>query len=194
MNDASRSGTGSTTAGTYPSDDGWAWAYRFYEKVIRPREWMRRPLCAYFNPNALERAGDGAIYRLLGVQYFGRVIPTGGILIRRLTGARMAPYTLKGTSLGAAAEFRYRTCLFEAAHLPFFLALLVLIIDRFQSGRADLALENTVVNLAVNAYPMMHHRYTRLRIDRLLARGGDRRGHGRRRDSGGPGPKPVRGD
>jgi hypothetical protein len=110
------------------------------------------------------------MFRLLGVHWFGAVIPTGGILVRRVTKARMAPYTLSGTSLGAARDFYYRTCVFEALHLPFFLVLVALAWMRAVEGRWDLALENTLVNLVVNLLPMMHHRHTRTRIIGLLAR------------------------
>jgi hypothetical protein len=115
----------------------------------------------------MEKAGDGRIFRLLGVPWFGTIIPTGGIAIRRLTGARMAPYTLAGTSLRGARDFFYRACVFEALHLPFFLALLLLSIYRLTTGRPDLAAQNLLVNMVVNLYPMLHHRHTRTRIARL---------------------------
>jgi hypothetical protein len=162
----------------YPSDDGWGWLYQFYDRWIAPHAWLRRPLCAYLNPNPIERAGHGKIYRLLGVQHFGKAIPTGGILIRRLTGLRMAPYTLAGTSLRAARHFRYRTCVFEMAHMPFLLTLLALSIYRWAQGDYRLALEDSLVNLLVNFYPILHHRYTRLRIDSLLAKADNRAGRG----------------
>ncbi len=178
---ATRSGPEAEESFDYPQEDGWLWVYRAYDRFIRPRARLRRSLCAYFSPNAFERAGDGRIYRLLGVGHFGKIIPTGGVFIRRLTGARMAPYTLAGSSIGAAREFRYRTCIFEMAHMPFAIALLVLAVVRFRQGRVDLALENTLINLGVNVYPILHHRYTRLRIDRLLQR------HERRRRASGDG-------
>ncbi len=107
---------------------------------------------------------------MLGVHLFGAVIPTGGIAIRRVTKARMAPYTLAAHSLRAARAFYYRACVFEALHMPFALTLGWLAIDRAMNGRPDLALENTVINVAVNVYPMLHHRRTRTRIVRLLER------------------------
>jgi len=82
----------------------------------------------------------------------------------------MAPYTLKGTSIAAARAFYYRACVFEMLHLPFFLTLVALAVARGAEGRWDLALENTLVNVVVNLYPMMHHRRTRGRIVRLLSR------------------------
>lgn len=157
-----------TASHSYPSGDGWAWLYRIYSQLARAHPWVRQTVRAYFRPTAIESAHQGRFFRLLGVPWFGRIIPTGGITVRRLTGARMRPYTLEGTSLRAAGKFFYRACVFEALHLPFFLALLVLSIYRWASGRPDLAAQNMLVNVLVNLYPMLHHRYTRTRIDRLL--------------------------
>ena len=83
----------------------------------------------------------------------------------------MRPYTLSAPTLESAREFFYRACVFEALHLPFFLALLVITIDRVVQGRLEHALENMAVNLLVNVYPMLHHRNTRRRILNLLLKG-----------------------
>jgi len=156
--------------GRYPRHDGWHWVYRLYDAAVKPIGPLRRAIRGYLIPTRFEEVGNGRFYRLLGVHRFGRVLPTGGIDVRRLTRSRMAPYTLTGTSLGAASDFFFKTCVFEVLHLPFFLVLLGLSIHRLSSGRVDAALENLVVNLVVNVYPMMHHRYTRVRIVRLLRR------------------------
>jgi len=83
----------------------------------------------------------------------------------------MRPYTLAGISLAAARAFYYRACVFESLHLPFLLTLVGLSLDRAMTGRLDLALENTVINLVANVYPVMHHRRTRIRIVQLFNRG-----------------------
>ena len=153
-------------AGPYPTDDGWRWLYRLFGKLGAP---LRKMLCAYWWPARFELAGNGRLYKVLGVDLFGRIIPTGGVFIRRITGSRMKPYTLKGTSIGAARDFFYRTCVFETLHFPFFITLVLLALHRWLIGRPDLAVENTVVNLVFNVYPMMHHRRTRARIVRLLS-------------------------
>jgi len=156
--------------GTGPDDDGWGWLYRSFE-TLAPVGTLRRNLtCAYFSPSPVETARDGLLYRTLGVPRFGRIIPTGGVSIRRATGARMAPYTLSGTSRRAARSFYYRACVFEALHLPFFLALLGLSIQRALIGRLDYAIQEALLNLVVNLYPMLHHRNTRRRIAALLSR------------------------
>lgn len=154
--------------GPYPPNDGWRWVYRLYASFIEPSPALRRVVRAYFWPKRLEEVGNGRLYELLGVRWFGRLIPTGGVLARRWTGSRMAPYTLSGTSLGAARAFFFRTCIFEMLHLPFLSALAALTVHRLWIGRSDLAFENLAVNLAFNIYPIMHHRHTRVRILRLM--------------------------
>ncbi|MBC8327856.1 MAG: hypothetical protein H8E31_03835 [Planctomycetes bacterium] len=165
-----------------PATDGWGWLYRSFERLAPPGRRLRRVICRYFQPSRVESWRGGLLYRLLGVPRFGRIIPTGGITVRRLTRARMRPYTLAGTSLAAARAFYPRACVFEFLHLPFLLTLAVLSVHRAATGRPDLALENTLVNLVVNVYPVMHHRRTRLRIVALLRR---RRSRGAR-----PAPRP----
>ena len=156
--------------GPFPYEDGWGWLYRWVERIAPAGHWGRRALCRYFYPNRLETWRSGLTFKLLGVPVFGSVIPTGGIVVRRLTKARMAPYTLTGSSVGAARDFYYRTCVFEGLHLPFFLILLTLALFRAMEGRWDLATENTVINLVVNLYPILHHRHTRTRIVQIVGR------------------------
>jgi len=161
---------GAFARGPFPYDDGWGWLYRAVERAAPVGGRLRGLLCGYLWPSRPELWRKGLVYKLLGVHWFGSVIPTGGIVVRRVTGARMAPYTLTGTSTGAARAFYYRTCVFEMLHMPFFLTLVVLAVMRAAEGRWDLALEDTAINLAVNLYPMMHHRRTRGRIVRILSR------------------------
>ena len=156
--------------GSGPRHDGWGWLYAAFDRLAPPRSVLRRAFCAYYTPMRIETAGRGRLHRWLGVPQFGRIIPTGGVNVRRVTGARMAPYTLARPSLRAAREFYYRACVFETLHLPFFLALVALAIQRVSIGRADWALQETVINLAVNFYPILHHRNTRRRILALLSR------------------------
>jgi hypothetical protein len=124
--------------------------------------------CSYYTPSRIETTGDGRLYRWLGVPLFGRIIPTGGIAIRRATGARMAPSTLAGNTIAAARDFYRRACVFETLHLPFFIALAALGIQRVAIGRVDHAIQETVMNLLVNIYTIFHHRDTRRRIVFIL--------------------------
>jgi hypothetical protein len=156
--------------GPFPYNDGWGWLYRAFERIAPVGSATRRVVCHYFYPSAIERWRGGLLYRLLGVHVFGALIPTGGKVVRRVTKARMAPYTLTGTSLAAARAFYYRACVFEALHMPFLVTLVILALHRAANGRPDLAIENTAINLVANVYPILHHRRTRTRIVSLLDR------------------------
>jgi hypothetical protein len=159
-------------SGPFPYRDGWGWLYRTFEHIAPAGRSVRHILCRYYYPFAWERWRGGVVYKALGVALFGKIIPTGGITIRRLTKARMAPYTLSKPSLGGARDFYYRACVFETLHLPFVFALLALSAHRSAIDRWDLALENMLINLVLNVYPIMHHRRTRMRIVRLLQKVG----------------------
>jgi len=173
---------GAMENGSGPSDDGWGWLYRAFDRLAPPGSSLRRALCAYYLPTPLENAGDGRLFRWLGVPRFGGFLPTGGVTVRRVTGARMAPYTLAGTSRRAARSFFYRACVFESLHLPFLVAMLLLAVQRASVGRIDWAVQESAINLVVNVYPILHHRNTRRRILSLLARRFD---HGRQTESRG---------
>ena len=153
-----------------PRDDEWRFLYGGYRRFVRPHRHLDRVVRSYFLPSRIEEWDDGRLYRMLGVHRFGRWIPTGGAGFRRLTGWRMAPYTLTGISIDATREFFYRACVFELLHLPFALTMVALTVRAFLRGRPDLALEDLIVNLVANVYPIMHHRYTRARIARVLRR------------------------
>ena len=156
--------------GATPRGDGWAWLYDAFAKVAPRGSRVRTLVCAYFRPARWEMVASSAVYRWAGVAAFGRFIPTGGIGIRRLTGAEMRPYTFHRGSLAGTRDFYYRACVFEALHMPFFLALIGLAVQRYTVGRVDYAAQEPLINLLVNLLPMLHHRHTRARILRLLSR------------------------
>jgi hypothetical protein len=167
---------GPETLGPTPHGDGWGAVYRLYDSCIRPFPMPRELVRRYFWPSRIERAREGLLFHALGVPRFGRLVPTGGVAVRRATGARMRPYTLAGPSLRAARAFFYRACIFEALHLVPMVLLLALCVRRLLEGRPDLAAEDMLINLVVNVYPILHHRHTRLRILRLLRLDARRRG------------------
>ncbi len=152
----------------YPQNDGWLFIYKFYFNFICKSSFLRKIIKSYFKISSLEKYKDGLLYKFLAVNLFGKIIPTGGILIRRLTHSSMKPYTLAGCSLKSAKEFWYRACIFEALHFPFFITVVFLSIDRYLSGHLNYAIENMIINLFLNIYPMLHHRHTRFRIERLI--------------------------
>ncbi len=149
--------------------DGYEWLQRFDSDQLQQWPLIRRILLLYYAPSPCETAGHGSIYRALGVHRFGRYLPTGGIAIRNLTGKKMQAYTLKSKTLAAVREFRYKSCLFETLHMPFFIALTWRALWwYFAMDNVRLAIELMVVNAIFNIYPMMHQRYTRVRIQKLL--------------------------
>jgi hypothetical protein len=149
--------------------DGYEWLQRIDDDRFKNWPWLRRLLIKYYIPGRLEFYKDGMIYRFLGVHRFGRYLPTGGIVIRNITKKKMPAYTLKGLNRDALKEFRYKSCLFETLHMPFFIALTWRALWwYFAMGNLRLALELMAVNAIFNIYPMMHQRYTRIRIARIL--------------------------
>lgn len=158
--------------GEAPRDDRWQTFYRFYYRCIQPISVYRAFVRWYFLPRRFEVWNEGAIYRFLGVSVFGKIVPTGGILFRRITGAKMVDYTLQGSSLSSSSirRFFFRTCAFEAGHFLVLIAMSVAVVFCFLLGKIHLAIGGTVANLMINAYPMLLQRYTRVRILNLLAR------------------------
>ena len=88
--------------GEPPTDDNWQAFFRFYRRRLRPSGFLRALVRRYFLPWRIEAWGKGRIYRCLGVADFGRIVPTGGVVMRRLTGKRMEGYTLKRHTLSSA--------------------------------------------------------------------------------------------
>jgi len=156
--------------GPYPLDDGWIFLYKCYDKIIKPISILRFFIMSYFLPSDLELANNRKVYKILGVDKFGRYIPTGGISIRRITKAKMKPYTLKSSGTNSAREFFFRTIVFEFLHIPFLITMTILIIHHLSTGEYRFAMENLVINLLLNIMPILHHRNTRARIVEILKR------------------------
>jgi hypothetical protein len=123
---------------------------------------------AYFDPSPLEQAGDGRLYRALGVPVWHRLLAPGRAAARWLLTAFGFAIARGHRSIKSLQDARRATCVTEAIHLPFFLGLLGLAIYHLATGMPDLALRYLSVNLLVNGYPIMTQRYTRVQIDWLL--------------------------
>lgn len=149
--------------------DGYEWIETFDKNFLRKNKLLRTILGFYFKPFKIEFYKSGLIYRRIGVHVFGKYLPTGGFEIRRITKRKMQAYTLKYKNLNAAKEFLYKSCFFETLHMPFFLFLLLRSIWWYtEHSNIQLAFELMVVNLVFNIYPIMHQRYTRVRILKLI--------------------------
>jgi hypothetical protein len=149
--------------------DGYEWLIKFNNKFLKKVLPLRNLILYYYKPFIFERFKHGFVYRLLGVHIFGKYLPTGGVNIRKWTRRKMQSYTLKGNTLSAAIEFRYKSCFFETLHLPFLIILLWRSLWwYFEYNNINLAIELLLVSTLFNIYPIMHQRYTRIRIDKLI--------------------------
>jgi len=156
--------------GKPPDNDTWEAIYRVYYRWVRPVPISRALVRGYFLPRSFETWRKAAVYRFLGVAFFGRIVPTGGIAFRRITGARMVNYTLRTATFEGARRHLFRTCAIEAAHLAVFFAVSIAVVVSCLLGRTSLAIGGTVANLAINVYPVLLQRYIRARLVRVLMR------------------------
>jgi len=125
------------------------------------RGWLNRVREAYFQPKPFEQSGD--FYRRLGVRHFKKFTPRGDYRIR-LTGQK----SLNGKSGLKKLEFQTRVG--EAIHLVAGTVMVALTVDELADGEYKTAAIGTGVNLLINVYPIMTHRYIRSRIYPLLER------------------------
>ena len=160
----------SVDLGKAPDDDNRQHYYQFYYDYIQPIQPLRKFLRWYFYPKNFEQWNKSTIYRYLGVPFFGRVIPTGGLFFRLFTGKKMKAYVLQKQNITSVRKYFFQTCVFEALHLIVFLILSVVVIMCFCLGKNSLAISGTVGNLLVNVYPIMLQRYNRIRILNLLVK------------------------
>lgn len=149
---------------------GYEWSWLAWVRAHSPglHSPLRELLRGYFDPSPVEQAGDGRLYRVLGVLVWRRLLSPARALLRRLAARPAASLWLGRPSVKTLQDARTGTCLIEALHLPFFLALLALTIHQLIQGAPDLALRYLALNLLLNAYPIMAQRYVRIQIDRLL--------------------------
>lgn len=145
--------------------NGLVWIDR---KLIAAIPILRSILRLYFMPNRLESYHTGLIYRLLGINAIAYIIPTGGLLWRRLFHWKGWSFALQGSSIRAAYEYIYTTCVFEILHLS---ALMLMLHDGIWSirhGYTDGILKFVLAGILMNGYPAMLQRYNRVRIIKLL--------------------------
>ena len=152
----------------FPTKDGYEWLTKV-KSYLKKYDFIYSIIKWYFLPFKFEKRNKGCIYRLLGVHVFGKYLPTGGSEIKRLTKTKMKAYSLKSKSVSGLIEFLYKNCFFELLHLPFF----VFMIWRsswwvVKYNNYEIALELQLVNLLFNIYPIMFHRYTRVRVFQLI--------------------------
>lgn len=149
--------------------DGYEWLGSIDKTLQRKYNFLRNFLLFYFTPFRIERFQNALIYRVLKVPVFGKYLPTGGFEIRRMTKMKMRAYTLKSLSIASTREFLYKNCFFELLHLPFFMFMIWRSLWWiYTHNNGSMALELFLVNLLFNIYPIMYHRYTRIRVLKIL--------------------------
>jgi hypothetical protein len=147
---------------------GWAWVEYAVDKYIKSINPLKRLLILYFKPFWFENLGKGIIYKILGVNYFGMILPTGGVAIRRLTNSKMPAYTLESPTINSAIKFRYRSCMFEFVHLMAIISQLPKLINLISTGKIEELIVYYWWNIPVNIFPLMYQRFTRVRIEYLI--------------------------
>jgi hypothetical protein len=149
--------------------DGYEWLGKVDLTLKRKLKFFRYILLWYFRPFMFEKFQNAKIYRILKVPAFGKFLPTGGSEIRRMTKLKMRAYTLKSLSIASLKEFLYKNCFFELLHLPFLIFMIWRSLWWFYThNNVSVALELFLVNIIFNIYPIMYHRYTRIRVLNIL--------------------------
>jgi hypothetical protein len=146
------------------------WLVWFDEQWHRWSPRTRAVAALYFRPTRIEQYRSGLIYRVLGIRFIALVIPTGGMLWRRLFRWDGWSFGLGASSLRRARDYRYNTCVFEMLHTGAFLLMLPDGIASIQSVYWDGILKFLIAGILFNIYPLMLQRYNRLRITNLIAR------------------------
>lgn len=151
------------------------WLVWFDQQWRQKSPRTREIVAAYFRPTKLERFRNGIIYRMIGIRFVAWVIPTGGMLWRRLFHWDGWSFGMGGGSVGRARAYRYNTCVFEILHATAILLMLPDGIWAIQYGYMDGILKFFLAGILMNGYPLMLQRYNRVRITGLLDRSAKRR-------------------
>ncbi|MBT5021289.1 hypothetical protein HOK51_04705 [Candidatus Woesearchaeota archaeon] len=116
----------------------------------------------YFRPKSIERWKDGRIYEGLGVHYFKKIVPTGGEYVSKLF--NIHPIRNAKTKEEGLRQYEPITRIFESIHTPAVIIMAALAAGFIQTGSFKIAAYGTLINLAINIYPVMLQRYNRARI------------------------------
>lgn len=137
---------------------------KFLSKRISP---LRYIAAFYFRPKQLEILGKGFIYKILGVHIFGKIVPTGGLWIRKITGLKLYSWRLERASRKGARLYQYKSCAYELIHLTALIYQLPEFTEYTFTGQWG-ALADLWWNIPVNIYTLMLQRYNRARIRYIL--------------------------
>jgi len=123
----------------------------------------------YFGPRSVEKKGDGALYRKLGVHYFKKIVPTRGSFVNRLFNSHpIAGAKTIEEKEEALREWELGTRFYESLHLFGGAWTASKIYDALSNGQYKEATMLAFINIIVNLYPVMLQRYNRARIYNAL--------------------------
>jgi Glycosyl-4,4'-diaponeurosporenoate acyltransferase len=121
----------------------------------------------YFEPKPFETAGNGRLYRVLGIRFFKRYLPTSGDVVSRWKGVSRIRRAHMGLEQ-ALRRYERVTRSYEARHIVGGLSMLALSwwsISVHSKGQWSVLL---VANALINGYPIILQRYNRVRLHRAL--------------------------
>ncbi len=120
----------------------------------------------YFEPRAFERWEEGLLYKVLGVHYFKKIVPTGGEYVNRIIGYH--PIKDAESREEGLINWEKHTRVCETAHCIFSVIMLLPALAEIADGDHTRAVITTAVNIAGNVYPILLQRYNRARIYNAL--------------------------
>ena len=133
--------------------------------------WYHERLRDYFRPKRFEFAGTDSVYRVVGIRFFKKYLPTTGDLARRMKGITQIRYRQEDPFADLYAHER-KTRTLEFRHwigMVLFVAL-ALIFQKDYSGFDYVFV--SLLFLVINVYPILLQRHTRVRILKALERFG----------------------
>ena len=117
----------------------------------------------YFTPREIERANDGALYKVLGVGAFKKVLPT-----KTIRYFKQDAKLIEGKE--SAKNWINFTKSAETIHLIGAGVFSCFMVNGIIDGEFDIAITALGINLGVNIYPIMLQRYNRARITNAFDR------------------------
>jgi hypothetical protein len=120
---------------------------------------------SYYRLRGFEKSGR--VYEMLGVRHFSRFV-TDGEIINRFR-RRTNPEFRLIHHRASARDFIARTYIAERGHLPWLVAGALSTVWALHVGWSGWALLLGIGNAMVNLWPILLQRYTRGRIERVLA-------------------------
>ena len=121
----------------------------------------------YFQPKALEVVGGIRLYRLLGIRFFKRYLPTSGDLVSRAFGVRRI-HRARGQLKESLVRHEQFTRTYEGRHIFGAVSMLALSWWSISVHHRGNWLALLGANLLLNGYPIMLQRYNRIRVQAAL--------------------------